>query len=167
MEKTVTETKDTEIRSKTYEGGPTTVGEEVDHEFTMTETGVDKLVVDLDWPTPDDFDLEVYRKRSDGSLQEVGSSGNAPGDKERVEIAGPAAGDYVLRVINFAAASPTYTLTAALMHQEVVSSNTVPGQVERWTLTCERKGTVLQRLKVRVDRGDLARVDLSECRRRW
>jgi hypothetical protein len=166
-EKVVAETRKTEIRSKTYEGGPTAAGDEVDHDFTITESGVDELAVALDWPTPDDFDLEVYRKRTDGTLQELGSSGNAPGDKERVEIADPTPGDYVLRVVNFAAVSPTYTLTATLLHEKVVSTKTVPGQVERWTLTCEKHGKVLQRSKVRVDRGDLARVDLSECRRRW
>ena len=49
----------------------------------MTETDVDLLKVDLDWPTPDDLDLEVYRKNADGSLTEVGSSGNSVGEKER------------------------------------------------------------------------------------
>ena len=58
---------------------------------------------ELDWPTPDDLDLEVYRKGADGKLTEVGSSGNTPGgegaggDPER-----RAPGTYVLRVINFA-----------------------------------------------------------------
>lgn len=167
MEKVVRETKDTEVRSKTYEGGPTAVGDEVDHPFTITESGIDQLVVDLDWPTPDDLDLEVYRKRADGSLQQVGSSGNAPGDKERAEIASPAPGDYVLRVINFASATPTYTLKATLLREKVVSSKTIPGKVERWTLTCEKHGEVLQKVRVRVDRGEMARVDLAECRRRW
>ena len=167
MEKVVKETKDVEVRSQTWEGGATAVGDEVDHPFTVTEKGIDELVVDLDWPTPDDFDLEVYRKRSDGSLQQVATSGNAPGEKERVEIATPAPGTYVLRVVNFASASPSYTLKAALLNEKVISSQTIPGEIERWTLTCEKKGKVLQRLKVRVDRGDLARVDLSECRRRW
>ncbi len=167
MEKVVKETKDVEVRSQTWEGGATAVGDEVDHPFTISEKGLDQLVVDLDWPTPDDFDLEVYRKQSDGSLQQVGSSGNPPGDKERVEIDGPATGTYVLRVINFAAASPSYTLKAALLNEKVISSETVPGKVERWTLTCEKNGKVLQSVKVRVDRGDLARVDLAECRRRW
>jgi hypothetical protein len=143
------------------------VGDEVDHPFTITESGIDELVVDLDWPTPDDLDLEVYRKRADGSLQEVGSSGNAPGDKERAEIASAAPGDYVLRVINYASATPTYTLKATLLKEKVLSSQTIPGTVERWTLTCEKRGKVLQAVKVRVDRGDLARVDLAECRRRW
>ncbi len=44
--------------------------------------GLDLLQVDLDWPTPDDLDLEVYKKNADGSLTQVGSSGNFVGEKE-------------------------------------------------------------------------------------
>ena len=168
MPKLVQETKDVELRSKTYEGGPTTPTQEVDHPFKVTEDNADEMVVTLEWPTQaDDFDLEVYRKRSDGSLAEVGSSGNIPGQSEKVELADPRPGNYVLRVINFAAVSPTYTLKAVMLNEKVISSKTIPGKIERWTLTCEKKGEVLQRVRVRVDRGDLARVDLSECRRRW
>lgn len=47
------------------------MGQTVDHEFTVTESGVDLLRVDLDWPTPDDLDLEVSRKNADGSLTRV------------------------------------------------------------------------------------------------
>ena len=85
--KLVEVTEDSEVRSQTFTGGPTTIGQAVDHEFTMTETGMDLLGVTLDWPTPDDLDLEVYRKNADGSLTQVSSSGNIPGEKESLEIA--------------------------------------------------------------------------------
>ena len=49
----------------------------------MTESDQEIMKVELDWPTPDDLDLEVYRKNADGSLTEVGSSGNFVGDKEK------------------------------------------------------------------------------------
>ena len=68
----------------------------------MTEADQEILQVDLDWPTPDDLDLEVYRKNADGSLTEVGSSGNFVGEKEKATINAPTPGTYVLRVINFA-----------------------------------------------------------------
>jgi hypothetical protein len=44
-----------------------------------------------------------------------------------------------------------------------------PGFVpESWTLTCARPdGTVLQSVKVRVDRGEQAQVDLERCRDRF
>lgn len=165
-EKVVETTDAKEIRSEVFEGGATTPGQAVDHDFRVSEKGVDQLVVGLDWPLPDDFDLEVYRKVG-GELVQVGTSGNAPGEKELVEIASPAAGDYVLRVINFAAASPGYTLTAGLFKEVVTETQVVPGKVERWTLTCEKKGKVLQTVKVRVDRGRTAKVDLGECARKW
>ncbi|RHW29100.1 carboxypeptidase [Nocardioides immobilis] len=163
QEKLVEITEDKPVRSETYQGGPTTIGQHVDHPFTITETGIDVLQVDLDWPTPDDLDLEVYKKNADGSLTQVGSSGNFVGEKERAEIAAPATGDYVLRVINFASTSPTYDLTATLFDSTVVSSEEVPGLIENWTLTCEKGGQVLQQVPVIIDRGEQAKIDLSTC----
>ena len=75
----------------------------------------------------------------------------------------PAQGTYVLRVINFASATPSWTLTAALFDAE---TSTVPGLVENWTLTCERDGRVVQRVPVVIDRGQQLRVDLTACGRR-
>ncbi|MGH3345383.1 MAG: PPC domain-containing protein, partial [Nocardioides sp.] len=163
QEKLVEITEDQPVRSQSYQGGPTTVGQEVDHDFTITETGIDVLQVDLDWPSPDDLDLEVYKKNADGSLTEVGSSGNFVGDKESVEIGAPETGDYVLRVINFASTTPTYDLTATLFDSTVVSSEEVPGLIENWTLTCEVGGKVLQQVPVIIDRGEQSKIDLSTC----
>ena len=167
QDKLVEITEDEPVRSQTYQGGPTTIGQHVDHEFTVTETGTDLLKVDLDWPSPDDLDLEVYKKNSDGSLTQVGSSGNSVGEKESAEIAAPAPGDYVLRVINFASTTPTYTLKSTLFDSTTVSSETVPGLIENWTLTCEKAGEVLQRESVVIDRGEQRKVDLSTCAARW
>jgi hypothetical protein len=166
--KLVVETEDKVLRKETYEGGPTepAVGV-VDHEFKVTEADADQMLVTLEWPVPtDDFDLEVYLKNGD-ELKEVGSSGNAPGSFERVELADPEPGTYVLRVINFAAVSPTYTLEASMLNEKVISRKMVGGKTETWTLTCEKKGKVLQSVQVDVERGDLARVNLAECRRRF
>src|SRR5680860_1432232 len=167
QEKLVEITEDKPVRSQTYQGGPTAVGQHVDHDFTVTESDIDVLQVDLDWPSPDDLDLEVYKKNADGSLTKVGSSGGFVGEKERAEIAAPAPGDYVLRVINFASTTPTYTLTATLFDSKVVSSEEVPGLIENWTLSCEKDGKVLQQTPVVIDRGEQAKVDLSRCIRRW
>ena len=46
----------------------------------MLEEDADLWRTELTWPTPDDLDLEVYRKEGD-KLTEVGSSGNFVGDK--------------------------------------------------------------------------------------
>ena len=91
------------------------------------------------------------------------SSGNAVAEKERVLLQDPALGTYVLRVINFASVTPSWTLTAALFNAD---TSTVPGLVESWTLSCERDGRVLQRVPVVIDRGQQLRVDLTACGRR-
>ena len=142
--------------------GTTAPLQSTDQEFTVDQD-VDLLEINLDWPTPDDMDLEVYRKNADGSLTEVGSSGNFVGEKERVLLQDPAQGTYVLRVINFASVTPSWTLTASLFEAE---SSTVPGLVENWTLTCEVGGQVRQTVPVVVDRGQQLRVDLRACGRR-
>ena len=167
QDKLVEITEDTPVRSQSYQGGPTTVGDHADHDFKVTETGIDVLKVDLGWPTPDDMDLEVYRRNADGSLTQVASSGNAPGEKESTEIAAPTPGDYVLRVINFASVAPTYDLTATLFDSRTVDSHEVPGLIENWTLTCEKDGKVLQTLPVVIARGQQEKVNLSECSKRW
>jgi hypothetical protein len=149
-------------RSETFTGtaAPTT---SVDHELVVTEADQEIMQVELDWPTPDDLDLEVYKKNADGSLTKVGSSGNFINEKERVEIGAPETGDYVLRVINFASTTPTYDLTATLFDSTVVSSEEVPGLIENWTLTCEKDGKVLQQVPVIIDRGEQSKIDLSTC----
>jgi hypothetical protein len=139
--------------------GTTAPLQSTDQEFTV-DRDVDLLEINLDWPTPDDLDLEVYRKNADGSLTQVGSSGNSVNEKERVLLQDPAQGTYVLRVINFASVTPSWTLTAALFEAQ---ASTVPGLVENWTLTCEVAGQVRQTVPVVVDRGQQLRVDLTAC----
>jgi hypothetical protein len=142
--------------------GTAAPGSSVDHELVVTEADQEILQVVLDWPTPDDLDLEVYRKNADGSLTEVGSSGNFVGEKEKATINAPAPGTYVLRVINFASVSPTYTLTAGLYN---ATEQTTAPLVEAWTLTCEMDGQVLQTVPVIVERGQHVKVDLQACGR--
>jgi hypothetical protein len=154
-------------REQTYTAGTASLPtQHEDVEFVVTETGQDLLQVELDWPTPDDYDLEVYRKNADGSLTQVASSGNFVGEKELATLDAPQPGTYVLRVINFASVSPTWTLTAGLYDTEETIVG--DGLVENWTLTCERPdGTVLQTVPVVVDRGQRVKVDLAACRSRW
>ncbi|HEX5511782.1 MAG TPA: M14 family metallopeptidase, partial [Actinomycetales bacterium] len=154
-------------RSQTFTSStPLLPTQSADVEFVVSETDQDALVVDLDWATPDDYDLEVYLRQADGSLKQVGSSGAFVGEKERVLVQDPQPGTYVLRAVNFASISPTWTMTAALYESKTVTDGT--GLVENWTLTCERPdGTVLQRVPVVVDRGARAKVDLSTCRSKY
>jgi hypothetical protein len=69
-----------------------------------------------------------------------------------------------LRVINFASTTPSYTLTEELF--DSVTRHT-QGRRERYLLTCEKGGEVLQRQRVFIRRGQVRRIDFSECRRNW
>jgi hypothetical protein len=76
-----------------------------DHPFTIGKDDGDAAVnVEVTWADPNnDWDLEVFKKEADGSLTPVGQSANGNTTKERVSIPNPPAGDYVIRVENFAA----------------------------------------------------------------
>jgi Zinc carboxypeptidase len=144
-----------------------TPGDHVDVPFTLSESDVGALKVNLDWPTPDDLDLEVYYVQAGGSLLEVGSSGNFVLEKEEALIELPEPGNYVIRVVNFASVTTTFTVTAGVYGSagEDVSGG---GIVETYTLTCERSnGTVLQTVNVAVDRGRAKKLTLSECTKRF
>jgi len=134
--------------------------ESQDHVFTTTKY-TDNMHIDLDWPTPDDLDLEVYRRNANGSLTRIGGSGSAPGSKESTDIANAPAGTYVVRVVNFASVSPTYTVSVGL-HDAV--TKWTDGKREAYTFTCAVDGEVLQTMKVYVGRGQVRSLDLTTCR---
>jgi hypothetical protein len=142
-------------------------GDHVDIPFSLPETGVGALKVNLDWPTPDDLDLYVYYVNPDGSLVEVGSSGEFIAVKEEALMELPEAGNYVIRVENFASVTTTFTVTAGLygaVGEDVFGGNIV----ESYDLSCARPdGTVLQTVKVTVDRGRTQRFDLKQCQQRF
>jgi hypothetical protein len=134
-----------------------------DHEFVIAAgEPASVMQVDLTWPTPDDMDLEVYRKAADGTLTEVASSGNFLNDKERAVLDAPGPGTYVLRVVNYASASPTYDLTATLYGAPTYEAT--PALVEQYTLICSIGGKEVSRQLVQVDRGQGVKV--APCRRR-
>jgi hypothetical protein len=144
------------FRSQTWQGSePSIPGDQIDHEFTVTETGVRLLRISLDWATPDDWDLEVYFKNADGSLQLVGSSTGSFGAKEKVDIDDPQPGTYVLRVINFSSVNPAWTLKAELF--EPGPDVIVSGGKETWRLICSRGGQ-MKTQKVYVERGGRVNV---------
>ncbi|GAB2778616.1 M14 family zinc carboxypeptidase [Nocardioides salsibiostraticola] len=151
------------FKTQTDEGTLTPATSSVDHEFVLNKTA-NNLDIELDWNTPDDLDLEVYRRVND-ELVQVATSGNSPGEKESAQVVDAPRGTYVLRVVNFASVSPTYTLTTQAFGATIKST---PGKRERYTLTCERKnGKVLQSRKLFIDRGDVKTVNFGKCRRKW
>lgn len=143
--------------------GTTPPNTSTDTEFQV-ERPADVLEVKLDWPTPDDLDLHVYRKEADGSLSEVGGSTGFLGEKERVLLDHPTSGTYVLRVSNFASATPQWTLTSSLYDAE---ESTTGGLIENYTLSCEKDGRILEQVPVVVDRGQQVKADLGTCAERW
>lgn len=161
MSRTYTKVAGAPYAAKSFEGS-VPLGESADHELVLARDA-DVLRVGLAWTTPDDLDLEVFRKNADGSLTSVGSSGNLPGSDEQVEVQDAARGTYVLRVVNYASVSPSYTLTTGQYDGRTVRT---PGKREGYTLTCEKGGKVLQRTQVVVARGQVRELDLGVCRRR-
>jgi hypothetical protein len=126
---TIDKLSDTSSRTDTFTGGGaanSTPGSGTeDRDFTITpDDNASAVKVDVSWGTPEDYDLEVYRKNADGSLTEVGSSGNSPGQPEEVILEGDKAapGNYVLRVVNFAAAVGTCTMNCEVGGQVVRST---------------------------------------------
>jgi hypothetical protein len=87
--------------------------------------------------------------------------------KEEALIELPEAGNYVIRVENFASVTTTFTVTAGLygaVGEDVFGGNIV----ESYDLACAKPdGTVLQTVKVTVDRGRTQKLDLAECTRRF
>jgi Zinc carboxypeptidase len=146
-------------RSQTWENTePTGIGEHIDKEFTITEADAARLLrVTVEWPSPDDYDLEIYRRLPDGTLEDQPGSGNPPGAKEEAFVDNPVPGDYILRVVNFAAVSPAWTMKA-FVHgpgPDIV----VPGTNEFWTLTCETPDGQTFSQKIYVERGQRLGVD--------
>ena len=164
--RTVSQLADEPFRSVQDSGTvPAEVMGHVDTALTLPRDAA-LLRVDLDWgvdPLRDDLDLEVYRKQG-GEMTLVGSSGNAPGEKESAEIVEAPAGEYVLRVINYSSVpGQEYTLTSSMFDAE---TTTTRGKRERYTLTCGIKGKVFTRSRVYVDRGDTKQLQLAECARK-
>ncbi|MGH2762575.1 MAG: M14 family metallopeptidase [Thermoleophilaceae bacterium] len=124
--------------------------------------------VRIEWPTPaSDWDLEIYRdSNGDGSSVDEGEpvASSAQGSTTFEEAAlGPdvAAGRYVARVVNYAAAEP-YDGTVTFEGPEPYQA----AQQETWTLFCEQsEGTIRSARQVFVDRGQRRTLDLRQgCR---
>jgi hypothetical protein len=160
---TIDKLSDTSSRTDTFTGGGaanSTPGSGTeDRDFTITpDDNASAVKVDVSWGTPEDYDLEVYRKNTDGSLTEVGSSGNSPGQPEEVILEGDKAapGNYVLRVVNFAAAVGQWTATVG-RYQTTTTVTT--GSPEPYTMTCEVGGQVVRSTQVFIARGQTLSVD--------
>jgi hypothetical protein len=133
-----------------------------DHAITVPSgPGIDnaRATIRIEWATPaSDYDMKVLR---DG--QEVGSSGQGTTNFEEVTLGDPAPGEYVVRVINYAAVEP-FSGTVTFEGPEAFQ----PAQTETWTLFCEQpEGTIRSARQVAIARGERRSLDLrSGCARR-
>lgn len=169
MERVVYGVADAPSRVFTMDAAPPAEkGRHLDVPFTLTpQDASQRLDVELFWDTPDDLDLEVYRK-VDGALLLVDSSGNPAALAEAVSIELPEIGEYVLRVINYDSTATTFHLTAATFPRVVTTVHPRLVPYETWTMTCESPGgRVLQSVDVLVSRGDRVEIDLAGCRSAW
>jgi Ca2+-binding RTX toxin-like protein len=147
-----------------------------DHVFTVDGgAGVDNdsATVSLDWAVPtNDWDMKVYRDSdNDGSSvgeTEIGQSGNSPpATNESVTINKPEAGDgrlepgqYVVRVINYAAPVPDdYTVNVSFEGPEEF----VPATTETWKFTCTFAGETRVTQEILIARGERQTLDLALC----
>jgi hypothetical protein len=110
-----------------------------DYQLELTAPDQDVLKVALDWPLPDDLDLEVYRvtgydAAGQPQLALVAGSAKAPGDKESALVANPAPGTYIA---NFASGTPSYTVDAGAYAATTTTSGPL---VESYTLLREAHG---------------------------
>ena len=169
MERKVYDVAEQPSRTFEHDGTPpAAAGEHVDVPFSLTEEDAsERLDIELTWDTPDDLDLEVYRKVG-GRLTAVDSSGNPPAMSESVSIEKAEPGEYVLRVVNYQSAASTFHLSAATYPVAVTEVHPPLVPFETWTLTCETPaGDVLQTTNVLVSRGDRVVIDLAPCRAAW
>jgi hypothetical protein len=106
--------------------------------------------------------MKIYRADASGNAtgDPVATSGQGTTSFEEAVVPDPA-GDYVVRVINWAAAEP-WSGTVAFEGPEPYQA----AQRETWTLFCEQpEGTIRSARQVFVDRGQRRSLDLrSDCR---
>ncbi|HEX8207215.1 MAG TPA: M14 family zinc carboxypeptidase, partial [Solirubrobacteraceae bacterium] len=126
-----------------------------DRPFTVAPNTA-RLKLDLEWPErQEDYDLKVFRKEN-GAWVEQGTSGNPNGVYESVELANPAPGEWMFRVVDYQGPSNSWKATLALTPAIV---KVTPPQREAWTFTCHDGKRLVMEREIFVERGE--RVDLG------
>jgi hypothetical protein len=107
-----------------------------------------------------DYDIYLYEGDAANPENQVGSSAGGTAD-EVILYDYPKPGKYVLRIVNFSAASP-YTGSIEVYGSKPGSEQTFPVVKESYTITCETPaGQVLTTNPLEVDRG--GRVSYDPC----
>jgi hypothetical protein len=141
-----------------------------DHPFTVPAgAGIDnaKATVRLDWGTPaSDWDFKVFRDTngdgsSVGETDSIGQSAQGGTNFEETTISEPVlvpGEDYVIRVINWAAAEP-YEGTIGFAGPDPA----VPAKTETWRLECRAGGGVQSTQEIVINRGERLSLDLRRA----
>jgi hypothetical protein len=158
------ETRSSQLPQEEGDDRPTF--EDVPFKVTAAEqTG--RMVVSLEFDGPaDDYDFELFRREADGTLTEVGSSGQVSGLSEQYTVEGDAMkpGDYVLRVKNYLALEQGWTATVE--RYKTSGETVIPPRKETWTLTCsDGAGAPLEKRNIYVERGKALSIRMK-CRRK-
>ncbi|MDX6664283.1 MAG: hypothetical protein QOG68_489 [Solirubrobacteraceae bacterium] len=97
-----------------------------DHPFTIGPNDGDASVtVDLTWAqSVDDWDLYVYKQT--GSTMTLVASSASSDPEEKTTIPNPAAGDYVIRVVNYTAAG-TFDVKTTFVQRTTAAQTTAAG----------------------------------------
>lgn len=163
-------------RSDSYENGEETRSSTVpaeegdnrptftDRPFTVTAAeNTRRLVIAFQAAgSADDYDIELLRRKGDGTLESVGTSGEAGPLPEQIVAEGDAVtpGDYVLRVKNYLALEQGWSATVQRFAS--TADTVVPPRREAWTLTCSiGQGKVLEKRDVYVARGETVALKLA------
>ncbi len=128
-----------------------------DRTFEISQNdGAKLLAVRLDAPTPDDYDLDVYYRNGD-RLERVAHSAAPPGKTEVAYVDDPPAGQYLLRVSNFAASGSRWTMKAQLFRSG--GKKVTPDSKEYWTFSCRNSTSTTARQKIEITHGRRLVVD--------
>jgi hypothetical protein len=134
-----------------------------------TGAGVDNgfATVRVDWASPaSDFDLYIYKDVNGNGVSDaadgdpIASSAAGETKFEETTIGPDPTGKYVARIVNFAAADPTYDFKVSFSGPDPYK----PATTETWKLTCESfSGTVLTSQDVLINRGQQQDPGLQRC----
>ena len=138
-----------------------------DHELVVSpeDAKADVLAISLDWDpgtgtTPEDYDLEIYRTNgsdNEDDWSDAGSAGEAPGCAEYTELSDLKVDTYVLRVVNFAAATQQYQLKATFKREAGLTTEPAKSGPEAWKFYCETpEGELISQRDVVIGRGEQA-----------
>ena len=136
-----------------------------DHEVVVEGLPKDNgsVTFRIEWTEPaTDYDMLIFKKQADGSLKQIGSSGQGTTTFEQYTQLAPEPGTYVVRVVYFAAIGTAEPYAGKVTFE--ASKPGTAGVKEQYDLTCEDpEGQVRESKQVEVDRGQKVDIGKLDC----